>query len=71
MSERTRVYDYISYIKSKRANIGSDQYDYNACYNKAFDLKDTNPTKSIEILTKLVAIRKDPDVVCLLNELSS
>ena len=70
MSERTRVYDYISYIKSKRANIGGDQYDYNACYNKAVALKDTNPTKSIEILTKLVAIRKDPDVVCLLNELS-
>lgn len=74
MTERTTTWSYSDYLKSKQSinKVENKNYDYNKAYNKALSLSNGSAiekTEAVKLLKSLVAIRKDPDVLTLLQTL--
>ena len=71
MSQRNSYTDYSQYLKSQNTEECSRiARDYDKQYNRAFRLKDSNPTEAVNILTVLYGIKRNPDVLSLLQDLS-
>lgn len=70
---KNTFFDYNDYLSKKSSvnSIDGKNYSYISCYNKAIDIKDINPTEAVNILIKLYEIKKDPDVLRLLQTLKS
>lgn len=70
---KNTFFDYNDYLSKKSAVNKNDglNYSYIRCYNKAIQIKDTNPTDAVNILIKLYQIKKDPDVLSLLQSLQA
>ena len=74
MSERKRIGNYIEYLKQKSSvnKQNNENLDYDKCFNLALQYKNNGDNVSaVEILNKLYAIKKQPDVLELLQELKS
>lgn len=71
MESRNSVFNYTLFLSQKSSVNKNDKlnYDYDKCLNLAIELKDSKPIRSVEILKKLYEIKKDPEVIKLLQEL--
>ena len=68
---RNSVGDYTQYLKRKSMSNSSNNnnYDYTYCFNKAVKLiSQGSISEGVTILDELYAVKKDPDVLRLLQE---
>ena len=70
MNKRNTYIDYTQYLRLKNTEqCDKSARDYDIDYNRAFDLSGSNPTESVSILKRLYSIKKNPEVLLLLQEL--
>ena len=71
MSKRNTYIDYTQYLRLKHTEqCDKTARDYDRGYNRALDLSGSDPTESVNILKRLYSIKKNPDVLSLLQDLS-
>ena len=71
MSKRNSYIDYTQYLKQQYTDeCNKIARDYDRDYNKAIDLSSSDPSGSVIILKRLYSIKKNPDVLQLLQDLS-
>ena len=71
---RKSIGSYSEYLKKKSMiNSSNNQYyDYTYCFNKAVKLiNDGNISEGVTILEELYAVKKEPDVLRLLQKYKS
>ena len=71
---RNSVGSYTEYLKKKSmVNTSNNQYyDYTYCFNKAVKLiSNGNTSEGVTILEQLYAVKKDPDVLRIIQQHTS